>query len=57
MQDRHLRWPPTFSLTPQWPPTFEIPESPLNRNVVLTLCFNDFTPTKVCGMCLFFEHR
>jgi len=22
MQDRHLCWPPTFSLAPQWPPHF-----------------------------------
>jgi len=39
MQDRHLRWLSTFSLALKWPPTFEILELPLNRNVVLTLCF------------------
>jgi len=58
MQDRHLRWPPTFSLVPKWSPIFEILESPLNRHLVrLTLCFKDFTPTNICEMRLAFMHR
>jgi len=48
---------PYFFYGPKVAPTFEILESPLNREVVLTLCYNDFTPTNICEMCLVLEHR
>jgi len=57
MQDRHLRWSPTFSLDPKWLSTFEILESPLNLNVLHTCALMTLRRQIYVECVWIFKHR